>query len=743
MKIQKYMLWCIIAWLASIQLLQAQQITQIEYWIGDDYGNAVIENINVSADSITIDIPYLFNSNDNEFGDLIYCRFKDDQGKWSTVYSQPMVMKNNENVSTVKLVEYWYDDDFANRVLMPLTDNIVGGALIGQLIDIDALSFPAEKISYRFKGVGNQWSEITTMLLKNLPTEAQYLRFDKIEYWFDNEDFDQRKTIALNNQPDANPIDMILYNDDIDWNDGAAIVYYRLVNEATHEETMVHSYNTHAIPDDNNSITKVEYWYNNDFNNRQTKMVTMFEPLYIDIEEFTPQLNTDTILNIRYLDNLGNWSVILSNHIRDLEINPVTAVDPEVYDFGDVIITETLQQQFTLTNNGTTTITITDFILNGTNSMEFSHDGVNNTEVAPNGGTYQFMVTFAPTTLGDKTTNLIIENDTITNAIVLSGKGVLPPPTVVVDNQCGQSVLTANDYIGDLTWSTGEGTASITVNMAGTYSVTQTVNGITSSPAIVMVSPKEIPDAPMVTVDNQIGKSVLTASNYSGTLSWSTGESTASITVTQAGIYTITQTVDGCVSPEGSGLAEPASPPVPVIMVSNECGQSVLTASNYSGTLSWSTGESTTSITVNMAGTYSVTQTINGVTSSPAIAIASPKEIPDAPMVTVDNQIGQSILTASNYSGTLSWNTGESTASITVMVAGTYSVTQTVDGCTSVEASAVAAPNTPGLIQVTVDDLCGYSVLTASNYSGTLSWSTGESTASITVNISGTYSVTQ
>ena len=74
-----------------------------------------------------------------------------------------------------------------------------------------------------------------------------------------------------------------------------------------------------------------------------------------------------------------------------------------------------------------------------------------------------------------------------------------------------------------------------------------------------------------------------------------------------------------------------AIPAAPAVGVVNNCGNSVLTASGYTGTLLWSTGATTTSITVTTGGTYTVTQTISGCTSTPGSGIAAPKTIPPAP----------------------------------------------------------------------------------------------------------------
>ena len=70
------------------------------------------------------------------------------------------------------------------------------------------------------------------------------------------------------------------------------------------------------------------------------------------------------------------------------------------------------------------------------------------------------------------------------------------------------------------------------------------------------------PGVPIVTVVNNCGSSTLTVNSFSGSLLWSTGETTASITVTNAGTYTVTETVNGCSGPSGSGTASISAKPV-------------------------------------------------------------------------------------------------------------------------------------------------------------------------------------
>src|SRR5678815_1627546 len=107
--------------------------------------------------------------------------------------------------------------------------------------------------------------------------------------------------------------------------------------------------------------------------------------------------------------------------------------------------------------------------------------------------------------------------------------------------------------------------------------------------------------------------------------------------------------------------------------IRDSCGSSTLTAGSFTGSLLWNTGATTPSITVTAAGTYSVTQTINGCTSSPGSGVAAPVNANvSAPTVNVVNNCGSSTLTAGSFTGSLLWSTGATTASITVTTAGTY-----------------------------------------------------------------------
>ncbi|WP_320111887.1 T9SS type A sorting domain-containing protein [Draconibacterium orientale] len=352
-----------------------------------------------------------------------------------------------------------------------------------------------------------------------------------------------------------------------------------------------------------------------------------------------------------------------------------------------------------------------------------------------------------------------------------------PAPTISVQDNCGESVITASDYTGTLLWSTGETTESITVTETGSYSVTQTLNECISEAASVTAAPKTVPTLAVTKTDplecGEMGSLNFTFTGVpDGTYSITydagifseviVSGNTATVSATAGAYNNLTITINDCASASdvNVSLADPNPPPAPTVSVQDNCGESVLTASNYTGTLLWSTGETTESITVTTAGTYSVTQTVNGCMSEVASATATPKTIPTLAITATDptacGENGLLDFTFTNVpdgSYTISYEDGtfnnvtvsSETASITA-AAGTYNNLQiTVNGCTSAPGinASLTDPTPPPAPTVSVQDNCGESVLTASNYTGTLLWSTGETTESIIVTEAGSYSVTQ
>jgi len=250
------------------------------------------------------------------------------------------------------------------------------------------------------------------------------------------------------------------------------------------------------------------------------------------------------------------------------------------------------------------------------------------------------------------------------------------------------------------------------------------------------------------------GDSVTLTASGGSNFSWSTGETTASISVSPT--VTTTYAVTGldqnsnAASDDVTVYVNPKPTANAGANITICEGESTILAASGGGTYLWNTGETTASISVSPAATttYTITVTQNGCSDTDnVLVVVNPLPIANAGLDVTINDGDSTTLTASG-GGTYLWNTGETTANITVSPSATttYSVTVTQNGCDAYDEVTVTVNSTTVIANAGADQtICeGESaILTASGGTDYL-WSTGETTASITVNPSTdtSYSVT-
>ena len=107
-----------------------------------------------------------------------------------------------------------------------------------------------------------------------------------------------------------------------------------------------------------------------------------------------------------------------------------------------------------------------------------------------------------------------------------------------------------------------------------------------------------------------------------GTLLWSTGATTSSITVTTAGTYTVTRTVNGCASPAANAVAAPRAVPV----LSSNLSAAVTTGNAFAytpssattgTTFAWSRAAVSGVSNLAATGTGAINETLTNTTASP------------------------------------------------------------------------------------------------------------------------------
>lgn len=315
---------------------------------------------------------------------------------------------------------------------------------------------------------------------------------------------------------------------------------------------------------------------------------------------------------------------------------------------------------------------------------------------------------------------------------------------------CGasQAVLTATSPGNSIQWSTGASGTSITVTQAGTYTAQATNNfGCTTSAGTTVSFPplpqNNLQDVGICTGEN----ATLNAGNAGSNFLWNTGASTQTITVSETGTYSVTVTTqDGCTADFQAQVNVTAPPVVSLGADTLICGgdQILLDAGNPGATYLWSTGATSQTISVNTAGTYTVTAAFGACEAQGSITVgigAAPTDVLqdvstcEGTLVTLD---------AGNGGATFLWSTGATTQTITVAESGTYSVGIALpNGCTASYDALVEILSYPVVALGNDTTLCeGRSIiLDAGDGPGTYQWTNGSNSRNIQVNTAGTYGV--
>jgi hypothetical protein len=259
--------------------------------------------------------------------------------------------------------------------------------------------------------------------------------------------------------------------------------------------------------------------------------------------------------------------------------------------------------------------------------------------------------------------------------------------------------------------------------VTGTYNVTVTESAnCTATANYTVTEPLDITLAcaktDVTTTGGSNGTASVTATGGTSpyTYLWSNGATTASITGLTAGTYTVTVTdANGCADVCSSQVNEPGcnlTASATGTNVSCNAGTNGTATATPSGNLSpvtyaWSNGATTATISNLTAGTYTVTVTESvNCTATASYTVTEPSDITLAcaktDATTTGGSNGTATVTATGGTSpyTYLWSNGATTASITSLTAGTYTVTVTdANGCSDVCSSTIVEP---GCTQPTV-----------------------------------------
>jgi gliding motility-associated-like protein len=329
---------------------------------------------------------------------------------------------------------------------------------------------------------------------------------------------------------------------------------------------------------------------------------------------------------------------------------------------------------------------------------------------------------------------------------------VKPSPTVYLGIDTGMCqnktlVLDASYPGASSVWSNGATGSSITVSTAGTYSVINTLNGCTAKDTInVTVNP--IP-AVYLGGDTSIcaDKTVQLNATYTGaTYSWSNGATSATITVSSTGEYSVINNLNGCTATDTINVT---SKPLPVLELGADrsvCNTDTihLDATYPNTTYSWNNGATTGAIVAAAAGKYKVVSTLNGCSVTDSMTLTL-KPIPTVNLGG-DTSIceNKTIILNATYAGaTYLWSNGAGSATITVNTTGRYSVINSLNGCFAKDTIDITTKPIPALELGSDRSVCQQDTIHLDAFypSTTYSWSNGATAANIVTAIAGKYTV--
>lgn len=310
------------------------------------------------------------------------------------------------------------------------------------------------------------------------------------------------------------------------------------------------------------------------------------------------------------------------------------------------------------------------------------------------------------------------------------------------------TVLGGNSYL----WSTGAATQTTTISHSGTYTVTVTNNNGCSASKSIQISTLPAPIGNIVGATRICeGEHTLLTATGGTSYIWNDGTTEPTLSVTQAGTYTVTiSNEEGCSSVISKNVTTLPRPNATITGNTELCaGNSTTLIANGGISYLWNDSTSTSFKNISETGTYSVLVTDNNGCSAVASTTVIVNEAPDITITGDDNIcIGEStLLTATIYgSGQFLWSNGEHSSFINVSPNHTtnYTVVATnTNGCVSTESFTVNVHPYPNPAITGESSFCqgDNTILTAVGGNSYL-WSNYEQTPSISVSTPGVYVVT-
>ncbi len=350
-------------------------------------------------------------------------------------------------------------------------------------------------------------------------------------------------------------------------------------------------------------------------------------------------------------------------------------------------------------------------------------------------GTYGVTVV---TACGTVTDNIIVTYFTPSALVLGNDTSLCPGATLTLDATTPNAT-----YL----WQNNSTAPTQTVTQAGTYTVqATTLCGVLTEDIVVVYTAPVILDlgndttlCPGVTL-------TLDATALNATYLWQDNSTAPTITVTQAGTYSVQLTTNCGVLTDN--IVIDYTPPV-VVNLGNDtslCPSATLTldATTPNATYLWQNNSTAATLTVTQAGTYLVQVTTNcGVFTDDIVVVYTAPVILDLGNDTTLCPGATLTLDAAALNATYLWQDNSTAPTITITQAGTYNV-QVTTGCGTLNDNIAITYDVPPSVNLGNDTLLCPGVtlpLDATFANATYLWQNSDTTAVFNVTQAGTFNV--
>ena len=286
-------------------------LTAIEYWWNNDYAQR--QTLAANHHSVILLDTLLSASVLHRGFNALNVRFKDGDGLWSSISTHYFLIPNfdsGSNPQSVTQLEYWWNNDYANRTSIPNTPTSV--IQLDSVLAAAQLSRGFNSLNVRYRDTNGLWSSVSTSCFLRIEPTTPSLPQDVVEYeyWF-NTDFQQR--VSQTSTGSFVQLNMPISTANL--SPGFNTINFRYKQSSGIWSSVVSSY--FVLPPSpstwsGNTISKYRYWF--DQNVQQAHTVLLPNPVSnTAIQSAISMVNIPKgvrVLHVQFVDAAGHWSSV-------------------------------------------------------------------------------------------------------------------------------------------------------------------------------------------------------------------------------------------------------------------------------------------------------------------------------------------------------------------------------------------------------------------------------------------------